>query len=301
MGQGKSARGRRARPPVRDRELWTEEEVTIVLASCPPDTQNYGPEAPWVRELADLLDRTPGAISMHLGNIFSQKQPGRGLGHLGRTTVRVYQKYMTDRAQLQRDAALLRERHFNKLVSPRIEAHVSEADADHLEHELRLRFPEARLPAGSVILYRYPGSVWLGVLLPIYLVLVYPKEAKEALRIAISILGDAIRRTRGVEDVLDGRTVELAEREIAKRAPRFHSHELSEKDRVTLALRLPSLMSLKHWKAAMPRLELYASVNENTERKRIGSYFHIDTAKLCRRCLMMLLDALDNALATGKL
>jgi hypothetical protein len=301
VGVGKGPGGRRSRPPVRDRELWTEEEVTVVLASCPPDTQNYRPEAQWVRELADLLDRTPGAISMHLGNIFSQKRPGHGLGHLGRTTIRVYQRYLTHRADLQHDAALLRQRYFNRLVSPRVETHVTESEANRLEKELLRRFPEAHLPAGSVILYRYPGSVWFGVLLPVYLVLVYPNEAKVALRIAIDILGAAIRRTRGVEEVLDGQIVELAERQIADRAPKFHSHELSERDRLTLALHLPTLMSLKRWKPTPRRLELYTSVNEATERMRIGAYFHIDTTKLCRRCVMMLLDALDNALATGRM
>ncbi|MGD0249268.1 MAG: hypothetical protein ABSB97_00010 [Thermoplasmata archaeon] len=290
----------RAGAPARDRELWTAEEVTLVLAACPPDTQNYRPEAPWVRELADLLGRTPGAISQHLGNIFTLKQPGRGLANVGRETIRVFDKYRDRPAELQQDAAALRDRYFGELVSPRVEKHVTEEEAANLEQELTRRFPEAHLPTGSVILYRHPGSIWFGVLVPLNVVLLYPSEAGNLLRTVLEVLGDVVRKTPGVDLTLDGRVVELAEREIAYRAPLFHSHELSEKDRITLALMLRSLKSLRKWKPSARRLDLYSAQSLEAEKGRIRTYFRIDVEGLCLRCLHVLLDALDDALATGK-
>jgi hypothetical protein len=292
---------RRKTRPWRREELWTEEEITVVLAACPPNTQYYSSEDPWVRELADLLNRSPAAISFHLGNIFTLKRPGHGLENVGKETARIFEKYRGRDAELQKVAGRLRREHFGGLVSPRLESNVTEDEADRLEEELRRRFPEARLPTGAVILYRYKGSVWLGVLATIQLALLYPEQTRTLLQLAIEILGKAVRRTPAVQVVLDGRTVDLAEMEIHSRAPKFHAHDLTEEDRVRLAILLRRLKSLRRWKPTTARLDFYASADGTAERDRIRSYFGIDASRLCRKCLMMLTDALDDAIATGKI
>lgn len=294
-------RTRRAGRPWAPDDLWTEEEVTVLLASCPTDTQNYRAEEPWVVELADLLRRTPAAISFHLGNLFTLKQAGRGLPHVGGLTARVFEKYHGREDALHEEAARLRKEYFRKVVSPRLEKHVDEEEATRLEKELKERFPEARLPPDTYIIYDYRGSIWVGVLVTIQTALLYPKEAAALFRRAIEILGPLGRRTPAVQEVLDERTVELAERQIHALAPRFHTSDLVAVDRVTLALRLNGLKSLKRWRPRATRLDLYVGAEETAEKARIRTYFRIDPSGLCRTCLMMLLDVLDDALATGKI
>lgn len=294
-------RTRRPGRPWEPEDLWTEEEITVLLASCPPDTQNYRAGDPWVVELADLLGRSPAAISFHLGNIFTLKQAGRGLAHVGGLTAQVFEKYRGREDALQEEAARLRREYFRSVVSPRLEKHLEEAEARRLERELRERFPEARLPADTYIIYSYGGSVWLGILVTVQTALLYPREAAKLFQLALEILGKVDQRTPAVGEVLDVRTVELAEREIHALAPRFHTSDLSPTDRVTLALRLHGLKSLKRWRPSATRLELYVGAEEAAERARIKTYFRIDPSRLCRTCLVMLLDVLDDALATGKI
>lgn len=294
----------RTRRPGRPRgpgDLWTEEEITVLLASCPADTQNYRAGEPWVVELADLLGRTPAAISFHFGNIFALKQAGRGLEHVGGLTARVFEKYRGREDALQKDAARLRRDYFRRVVSPRLEKRLDDVEAKRLERELRRRFPEARLPTDTYVVYDYRGSVWLGVLVTVQTALLYPKEAAALFRLAIEVLGAVHRRTPAVNEVLDGRTVELAEREIHALAPRFHTSDLVAADRVTLALRLHGLKSLKRWRPRAARLELYVGAEADAEKARIRAYFRVDPSGLCRTCLMMLVDVLDDALATGKI
>ncbi len=294
-------RTRRPGRPWSPEDLWTEEEITVLLASCPPDTQNYRAGDPWVVELADLLGRTPAAISFHLGNIFTLKEAGRGLEHVGGLTARVFEKYKGREDALQEEAARLRRDYFTRVVSPRLEKRLDDMEAKRLEEELRRRFPEARLPPDTYIVYEYRGSVWLGVLVTIQTALLYPKEAAELFRLAIDVLGGVDKRTPAVREVLDGRTVELAERQIHALAPRFHTSDLSPTDRVTLALRLHGLKSLKRWRPRATRLDLYVGAEADAEKARIKIYFRIDPSGLCRKCLMMLVDVLDDALATGKI
>ena len=221
--------------------------------------------------------------------------------HVGGLTAQVFDKYSGREDELRDEAARLRRYYFRKVVSPRLEKHLDDVEAKRLEQELRRRFPEARLPPDTYIVYDYRGSVWLGVLVTIQTALLYPREATELFRLAIEILGSVDKRTAAVDEVLDGRTVELAERQIHALAPRFHTSDLTPTDRVTLALRLHGLKSLKRWRPTASRLELYIGAEEEAEKARIKAYFRVNPSHLCRACLMMLVDVLDDALATGKI
>jgi hypothetical protein len=263
--------------------------------------QNYDERRPWVREIADFLGRSPASISFHLGNIASAKSPGHGLKHVGKVFESVVDRYRNNPRELQLEAARLRRAKFSKLASPRLERDFTQEEALVAESELERRFPEARLPPDSIILYRYKGSVWLGVMATIQTALVYPQETANLFRVALDVLGSTAKRNPAAECALDGRTIELAEREIVNRAPKFHYSELESNDRVTLALRLPGLRSLRRWRARARRLEFFSSPDLREERTRIQTYFRIDASKLCVTCVQMLLDALDDALATGKI
>ena len=254
-----------------------------------------------MRELADFLGRSPGSISFHLANIVSAKSPGHGLEHTGAVFQTVVSRFSDDPDGLQVEAARLRRAKFAGLNSPRLEANLTAEEADAAQAELERRFPEARLPPDAMIVYRYEGSIWEGVLVTIQTALQYPGETTQLIRLALDVLGDAAKPNAAAVAALDGRTVELAEREIVDRAPKFHYSELIPTDRVTLALLLPKLKSLRDWRARARRLEFFSGPGLLEERSKIKAIFHIDAGKLCASCVQMLLDALEDAVKTGKM
>ncbi|HEV2520002.1 MAG TPA: hypothetical protein VGX00_05205 [Thermoplasmata archaeon] len=274
-------------------------EIILALAACPNESQGYNANDDWVIELADLIGRSPSAVSFHLANIWALKNPGHGLANVGKKTSEVFEKYRGRDELLAHEAAQIRESLFAGLPSPRVELATSSGEADRLDKELFERFPEARLKPGSIIIYRYSGTDHVGVLYPLFFALLHPEETAELLRRVAQVLGDAARWNRSAEDALDGRTVEIAEREIVTRAPSLHYSELSSKDRVKLALRMRGWRTLKRWKPSTARLELFISTEETAERQRVGKALGIDASRLCRRCLMMLSDALQSERRRG--
>jgi hypothetical protein len=279
-------------------EPWTEPEIIVALAACPPRVQNYDQNRPFVIEVADLIGRSPAAVSMHFGNFFALKKDGEeGLRNVGKLTVEVYRKYKDRPDDLRKDAEEIRTRIYAEAVSPRVESRFAEDRAEQLENYLKEHFPEARLPPGTIILYRRPGSCWVGVLTAVQLALVYPSETRSLFRLVIEALGGGDRKTPAVEHVLREDQDALATAEILRRAPKFHPAQLSASDRITLALQLPRLMSLRDWKPGPRQLETFVGMSTDPEKERVGKYFGIDASGLCNGCLMMLQAALDDALA----
>lgn len=238
---------------------------------------------------------------MHMGNVASILHPGHGLPKAGAVFQRVIDRYRDDWEGLLREAKRLRSGLFEIGASPRLEKEFTEEEAARAENELRARFAEARLPPDSIILYSYRGSLSLGVLATLQYALTHPAETASALQVAIRILGIGLRRNSAASDAIDQRTLELAERKLVEIAPRLDYRELEEGDRIGLALKLPGLKPLKHWRKVTPRLELFETDGLEAGRARVGKGFKINPARLCRRCVHMLLDVLDDALASEKL
>jgi hypothetical protein len=213
----------------------------------------------------------------------------------------VYERYVGREDDLYHDARQIRERLYDEVTSPRVEREVDANEREAMEAKLRALFPEARLPPNTIIVYSRRGSWWVGVLALVQLALLYPEETREVFRKAIEIMGRTARRSAPLELLLTEKQVALAEGDIRRRAPKFHPEELSEKDRITLALRLPTLKSLRTWKPLASRLELYVGASKDQERARVGAYFGIDAKRICDRCLLMLLEALEDALMRGTL
>ena len=288
------------RGPRSDERRWTIDEATILYAaSPPPDQQDYDKDRPWVRDLADLLDRSPSSISMHLGNFAHAADPSRGLENAGAVFTQVVDRYKNDHAGLIAEAKRLRRRYFESDTSPRVEIELGDADDAPLREELLRRFPEARLPPGSIIVYQYDGSLCRGILVLLETAILFPQETANAFRIAISVLGTSLRRNKAADSALDGRTLELAEREIARLAPKLDYNELDPPDRVSMALLLPRLKSLRHWRPRARRLELFDGTELTAARTRVGSHYRINPARLCSKCVGMLLEALEDALERG--
>ena len=88
---------------------WTREELTVAWEACPKDFQRYGPRDPRVIEVAELLGRSPGAVSRIFGNLWwSHSRRTLGLAHGSRIADEVVAAYGNDLARLTEDAFMYR-------------------------------------------------------------------------------------------------------------------------------------------------------------------------------------------------
>ena len=95
------------------RDNWTEEQITIVLYEyCRNPFGQFSATKPFVKELGQLLSRTPGAIVRKVGNLasFDPQMKARGvggLGHIGKLDEVVWNKYFGHWDKLAVDAEVL--------------------------------------------------------------------------------------------------------------------------------------------------------------------------------------------------
>lgn len=107
--------------------LWTDEQITLALHlyTVTPYSK-ISPKNPEVIDLANLLGRSPGAISLKLSNLAACDQKGLALGHKGsshgsKLDAFVWKKYLSnnelDIEKLNRDAEKIRQRLLNTKIS----------------------------------------------------------------------------------------------------------------------------------------------------------------------------------------
>ena len=114
---------------------WTREEWILAYDACPKVNQSYGPEAPFVRELADLIGRTPAAVSRAFGNLWAAQTRGKhGLKNYSHLAGEVVEEYRDDPVRLRLEALRLRRTRLPQLVTPRLEV-VSREEASPLPEE----------------------------------------------------------------------------------------------------------------------------------------------------------------------
>lgn len=88
---------------------WSREELTVAWEACPKDFQRYGPRDPRVIEVAELLGRSPGAVSRIFGNLWWFYSRGTlGLAHGSRIADQVVAAYGNDLGHLAEVAFDLR-------------------------------------------------------------------------------------------------------------------------------------------------------------------------------------------------
>jgi hypothetical protein len=300
---------------------WEEREAILLIALTPASvkTQDYDQRRGWVIELAELIGRTPGSISTHLGNVWTLKN-GRGLTHVGGIFDVVYRRYVGREDDLLRDAANIRAELYARAIDPRVEVKIdsdlSQPESDRivgeqqltmnspsareatdsledLEKRLKAEFAEARLPVGSVIVYRRKGSIWVGVLVSASAALLLPERVKRFLVRALEILGPLAERSSAALLAIDDGQVALADRTICNRIPDFRLENLTPKDRITLAIHLVGKPTLANWKPSGRRLELFGESDGQEERNAVSKYLHIDASKVTIADLMRLLKIVD--------
>jgi len=102
------------------RNNWTEEQITVVLYEyCRNPFGHFSATKQFVKDLAQLLGRSPGAVVRKVGNLasFDPQMKARGVGglsHTGKLDEEVWKKYFGHWDQLVYDAEVLLAKFRNK-------------------------------------------------------------------------------------------------------------------------------------------------------------------------------------------
>ena len=280
---------------------WSDDEIILALASCPRASQSYSPRHKNVIELADLIGRSRGAVSHRFANISHLIHGGtHGESHVSARTRELYVEFLGHEGELQAKASDLRTQLMAEDPTPRVEKEVSRDRARPLADEILAAAREAGLSEAILETYEREGSWHLGIMVELGGAFsIDPRKTTDFLVWLGSHLGSSFSRSRGYELGVRGEWQEIADLVIAADAPQLHVSELRPQDRITLALRLRSGGSLRHWKLSKKHLRLITNMNRTGERKRIAEYLSIDTSGLCDVCLVVLREIIERQLRTA--
>jgi hypothetical protein len=216
------------------RNKWTRDEWIIAYEACPKELQSYGPEAPFVREVADLLGRTPAAVSRAFGNLWSAQTGGkRGLKHCSHVAEAVVDEYRSNLHQLHRDAQRLRAPRILSSLTPRLALESPTDDTPLPEEIVHAAAKASGLHSELYFVTTRPGSISVdvGILLDSLLVgttgwLAITNTAqiiRDYLdrRRPKSVGSTVVATSRTWTDILDGRTRTVEERVVQFYLPGF--------------------------------------------------------------------------------
>jgi hypothetical protein len=275
---------------------WTDDEIVLALAACPRERQSYGPTRHNVLELASLIGRTPGAVSLRFANI-SHLIHGRGHGkeHVSQRTRELYAQYTGKDDELHARANRIRRELTREDPLPRIEKEVDlQETVDRLLREVHARARELGIPQKEVDSYERRGSWIAGVVLLGGNYLFRHPEALEIFALwLVDRFGKRAKQSNGFALAIQGKRQEIADRILQRHAPELHAAELSGEDRVTVAIAIAETGSMHAWKLGPRHLRRLANLDRPAERARIRSALEIDPERLCDHCLLLLGDLLD--------
>ena len=100
---------------------WADDELLVAWEACPKDFQRYGSRDPKVVEVAELLGRSPAAVSRIFGN-FWWVYSGHSLGlpHASHSVERVVTEYGNDPTALAKQSFEARAGRVKRSVWPRV-------------------------------------------------------------------------------------------------------------------------------------------------------------------------------------
>jgi hypothetical protein len=280
------------------RDEWSDDEIILAIASCPREKQSYSPRHRNVIELADLIGRTPGAVSLHFANISHLIFGGaHGKTHVGERTRELFEEYRGREAELQARASEIRKRLMAQDFTPRVEKQVSRDATQQLTLDAFAAAKEIGLPQGTVETYEREGSWFFGVLMKLGPVVAsHPEQASRFANWLLEKLGRDASVSVGFTLAGAGKWRDLVDGVLSVEAPELHEPELSPKDRLTLAIRIQNSGYLRRWKPTKGHLQLLSTMDRSAEKARVGRYLHIDAGHLCDMCLLMLKDFVDHSL-----
>jgi hypothetical protein len=269
---------------------WDREETIIAMAACPTDRQRYHSRSPNVREVADLLGRTPGAVSLKFANIWNLHTQGtQGFAHVGAMTRQVFQEFQGRRRDLLLEAASIRLRLIEEDPTPRIELRVqlSIEDATRKLAGNRRSARRSGLDTRYVVTYAREGSVVEGWVFLIPVALSNSQAVLEFVDRCISLAGDVASLSRGIGLLRSGKLRTLARESIVRNAPGFHYSELSRRDEQTFAMALGNTGPIEDERPQNYLARRVTAMTDGRLRRLIRTVLRIDPSRLCRRCLLI--------------
>jgi hypothetical protein len=277
-------------PRSRQQRDWTRDETIVALAACPLDRQRYHSRSPRVREVADLLGRSPGAVSLKFGNIWSVHTSGaKGLIHAGEMVSQVYNEFEGRGDALTEAAADIRRHLISEDPTPRLESELPLGDAAARRRLGRIRrlAGQSGLELRYVVTYTRQGSVVLGLLFLVPVVLTHPDRIVRLISETADLLGRVIEKSRGWGLLLSGNLDRIARESVLRNAPGFHYNELSQFDERKFAIALGTTGPLEDRDPEVSLPRRLRSLTPTSLRKLIRRSLEINPQDLCDRCLAM--------------
>lgn len=230
------------------RTKWSKDEWIIAYDACPKDAQRYGPEADFVREVADLINRTPAAVSRAFGNLWAAQTGGRrGLKHFARMAAEVVDQYRHKLPELHQEALRLRRERIPTSLTPRLEV-VSHGIAPAItEEEIRSAARKVGLRQEQYFVTTRRGSFVLdvGFLLQVLLLgaaawqgiiqtIQFIEQRRASHRDSAPQL-EVVTKSTTWSDVESGRQTRVEERVIRFHLPGFPAEQLQPDQKSRLA------------------------------------------------------------------
>jgi hypothetical protein len=249
-------------PPIRyrfaRRANWSREEWILAYDACPKVRQTYGPDAPIVRELADLIGRTPAAVSLAFGNLWAAQSRGRrGLVHVSHLAQEVVEEFRDQPAKLRDTAKQLRQVRIPSSLTPRLEVSTNIAESVLPEEVVHRAAADSGLPSDFYFVTTRTGStiVEVGVLLQ---ALLNGTNGWPLITNTIQVIREYLRgqsarypgpfvelRSRTWRETEAGRTTEVEEQVIRAYLPDLSTAGLSTSDKTLLVGFLAFLRGLR--------------------------------------------------------
>lgn len=275
---------------------WTIQELTVVWAAAPKDLQRYNQAKPVVREVADLIGRSPSAVDRKMANLWSVWRPGHGLPHAGHLDGVVVERYRHDLGRLARDASEIRGEVAGTRPTVRAETEGpddSDARTDLL-HELRARAREPNGEEFGIHVYERAGSWYIGFFAEAYQVLTNPDKVTAYAVIASGVytrLRPSIDRM--IERIRDrGRFA----REVVKRVlPDLEQMHFSVATLEQIARQLARYeVDPFHFNQRLSRA--FRRLSESAIAVEVERFFHIVPPADCQKCTIILAAAARRAM-----
>lgn len=280
---------------------WTEEELTVVWAAAPKKDQNYNQAHPIVREVADLIGRSPSAVDRKIANLWAVWRPGRGLAHFSKLDERIVERYRHDLTRLEHDASNIRAELVSRRPTARAEALGPDDEGERIELLWRLR-EAARDEAGNEIgvhVFERKGTWYIGFFIEAYRVLTNPSVIPSYGVAAIAIyrqfepaVARLIERTRDSERF----AVEVTKRIL----PDLDQSHFSKRELEQIAKQL-TYYQVDPFRFNRRLARAFEKVPVAESRQRVEGVFHIRCPQECMRCTIILaaaaLRALQNSAA----
>ncbi|MGA8536981.1 MAG: hypothetical protein WB789_06270 [Thermoplasmata archaeon] len=291
-------------PGLARRVDWTTQEWTIAWDACPKEKQSYGQTDRNVVEVADLIDRTPSAVSRAFGNLWGAKTNGKkGLRNFAGAALAVVEQYGTDYDSLHREAAGFRRELVRDSLTPRIDIESPNNEGVLPDTEIRSALRHLRLTRPYYFIYHRVGSLSQGI----GFVSEHSFEIGAGLIQLVKWIDERVRRkertvpeaevtrSRAWVRFREGKVESVEVETLHRRLPNFHSNELGAEGREQLASFLVFIKGLREVKSSdqsetsRPR---HVARDHSRKVRRITRLLRVPVTHLCPDCI----DQLDRLL-----